>query len=60
MKKGRKKLPDELRCITTSVRLRPDRLEVYRKLGGIHFLNMILDEQIYINTMFKDDEHGTA
>lgn len=55
MKRGRKKLPDGLKCVTTSIRLRPDRLEVYRKLGGIHFLNMILDEQIYINTMFKDE-----
>lgn len=44
MKRGRKKLPDELRCITTSVRLRPDRLKKYKDLGGINWLNKALDE----------------
>ena len=54
MKRGRKKLPDELRCITTSVRLRPDRLATYKEIGGIRFLNDMLD------SIKKDKEHGTA
>lgn len=56
MKRERKKKPDHLRGVVTSLRLRPDRLAIYKQLGGVKFLNMILDEQIYINTMFKDDD----
>lgn len=58
-RKERAKKPDHLKGKVTSLRLRPDRLAIYKHLGGVKFLNMILDEQIYINTMFKDDEHAT-
>lgn len=43
---GRKKLPDELKCITTSFRLRPDRLKKYKELGGVKWLNKIIDDLI--------------
>jgi hypothetical protein len=28
---------------TTSIRLRPDRLEMFKYLGGIQWLNVVLD-----------------
>ena len=43
-KKGRKPYPVEMRCVTTSLRLRPDRLAKYKELGGVQWLNRVLDE----------------
>ena len=40
---GRKAYPISLKAVTTSFRLRPDRLAVYKKLGGIKWLNAMLD-----------------
>ena len=45
-KKGRKPYPVEMRCVTTSLRLRPDRLAKYKELGGVQWLNMVLDDFI--------------
>jgi hypothetical protein len=59
-RKERAKKPDHLKGRVTSLRLRPDRLAIYKQLGGVKFLNMILDEQIYINTMFKDENEVAA
>ena len=42
-KVGRKALPIALKAVTTSLRLRPDRLAIYRKLGGVKWLNAMLD-----------------
>jgi hypothetical protein len=42
-KVGRKPLPIALKAVTTSLRLRPDRLAVYKRLGGIRWLNAMLD-----------------
>lgn len=42
-KKGRKPIPEHLRGVTTSLRLRPDRLATYKAIGGIKFLNEMLD-----------------
>jgi len=53
-KKGRKPYPVEMRCVTTSLRLRPDRLAKYKELGGVQWLNGMLD------MIKKDKEHGTA
>ena len=53
-KKGRKPYPVEMRCVTTSLRLRPDRLATYKEIGGVKFLNDMLD------SIKKDKEHGTA
>lgn len=43
---GRKKLADNLRCVSTSLRLRPDRLAKYKEIGGIRWLNTLLDEKL--------------
>ena len=43
---GRKKLADNLKCVSTSIRLRPDRLAKYKALGGIKWLNSLLDEKL--------------
>jgi hypothetical protein len=51
-KKGRKPYPVEMRCVTTSLRLRPDRLAKYKELGGVQWLNGMLD------MIKKDKEHG--
>lgn len=40
---GRKKLAANLKCVSTSIRLRPDRLAKYKELGGILWLNSLLD-----------------
>jgi hypothetical protein len=42
-KAGRKALPIGLKAVTTSLRLRPDRLALYKKLGGVKWLNAMLD-----------------
>ena len=42
-KKGRKAYPEHMRAKTTSLRLRPDRLEMFKFLGGTQWLNVILD-----------------
>jgi hypothetical protein len=62
VKRGRKPLPDNLKCVTTSLRLRPDRLVVFKQLGGTKWLNAMLDEEMYFNVMFEDiaDEMGTG
>ena len=46
IKRGRKPLPDHMKAVTTSLRLRPDRKIKYHELGGIKFLNEILDKYI--------------
>lgn len=43
---GRKKLADNLRCLSTSIRLRPDRLAKYKELGGVRWLNSLLDAKM--------------
>ena len=42
-KRGRPKLPDGMKSVTTSIRLRPDRLEMYKRMGGVNWLNQYLD-----------------
>jgi hypothetical protein len=54
-KRGRKPLPPHMRAVTTSLRLRPDRLIVFKQLGGVKFLNAILDEEMYFNVMFDNE-----
>lgn len=46
VKCGRKKLAKEMLCVTTSIRLRPDRLEKYKQLGGVKWLNQLIDKQL--------------
>ena len=58
MSKGRPKVSQEMKAITTSIRLRPDRLAKYKELGGIKWLNAILDRDITIDNMFKEYEVG--
>lgn len=43
LKRGRKPLPDHMKCVTTSLRLRPDRLAKYKQLGGVSWLNAVID-----------------
>ena len=57
VKRGRKPLPDHMKAVTTSLRLRPDRLTVFKQLGGTKWLNAMLDEEQYFNTMFEDIIH---
>lgn len=45
-KRGRKPLPNDMRAVTTSIRLRPNRLKMYKRLGGINWLNEMLDRII--------------
>ena len=40
---GRKPLPANMRAITTSLRLRPDRLVKFKQLGGVKWINSLLD-----------------
>jgi len=54
VKRGRKPLPEHMKAITTSLRLRPDRLTVFKQLGGTKWLNAVIDEELYFNTMFED------
>lgn len=54
IKRGRKPLPDGMKCVTTSLRLRPDRLKTYKDIGGVKFLNYMLD------SIRKDNEVGTS
>ena len=42
-KRGRPKLPEGTKAVTTSIRLRPDRLVMYKEIGG---LNASLDHFI--------------
>ena len=42
-KAGRKPFPAEMRGVTTSLRLRPDRLAKFKQLGGHVWLNAVLD-----------------
>lgn len=52
--RGRKPLPDHMKAVTTSLRLRPDRLSVFKQLGGTKWLNAMLDEEMYFNVMFDE------
>ena len=52
IKRGRKPLPEHMKCVTTSLRLRPDRLQTYKNIGGVKFLNDMLD------SIRKDNEVG--
>lgn len=42
-KRGRPKLPEGTKAVTTSIRLRPDRLAMYKRMGGVNWLNQYLD-----------------
>lgn len=42
---GRPKLALNLRCVSTSIRLRPDRLAKYKEMGGVRWLNSVIDAQ---------------
>ena len=52
VKRGRKPLPEHMKAVTTSLRLRPDRLQTYKAIGGVKFLNDMLD------SIRKDNEMG--
>jgi hypothetical protein len=54
IKRGRKPLPENMKAITTSLRLRPDRLLVFKQLGGTKWLNAVIDEELYFNIMFEN------
>lgn len=43
---GRKKLPPEQFAVTTSIRLTPTKKEKFKQLGGIKWLNKILDAEM--------------
>lgn len=45
-KRGRPTIAVEMKAVTTSVRLRPDRLLMYKKLGGAKWLSEMLDRII--------------
>jgi hypothetical protein len=53
VKRGRKPLPEHMKAVTTSLRLRPDRLQTYKNIGGVKFLNEMLD------SIRKDNEVAT-
>jgi hypothetical protein len=46
-KRGRKALPNNMKARTTSIRLRPDRLDMFKQLGGIKWLNVVIDTLIF-------------
>lgn len=46
-KRGRKAFPEHMRGKTTSLRLRPDRLDMFKYLGGTKWLNVVLDTLIW-------------
>ena len=47
-----------MRGKTTSLRLRPDRLEMFKFLGGTQWLNVILDTLIWEKTQGEVDTKG--
>ncbi len=47
VKRGRKAYPEHMRAKTTSLRLRPDRLDMFKFLGGTKWLNIVLDSLIW-------------
>jgi hypothetical protein len=55
VKRGRKPLPEHMKAITTSLRLRPDRLTVFKQLGGTKWLNAVIDEELYFNNAMLED-----
>jgi len=55
VKRGRKPLPENMKAITTSLRLRPDRLLVFKQLGGTKWLNAVIDEELYFNNAMLED-----
>ncbi len=55
-KRGRKALPQHMKGKTTSIRLRPDRLEMFKYLGGIQWLNIVLDSLIWEKTQGELDK----
>ena len=46
-KRGRKAFPEHMRGKTTSLRIRPDRLDMFKCLGGTKWLNVVLDTLIW-------------
>ena len=56
-KKGRKAYPEHIRAKTTSLRLRPDRLALFKKLGGTEWLNDLLDAELasYVAAYYNMD-----
>jgi hypothetical protein len=54
VKRTRRKLPEHMRGVTTSLRLRPDRLAKYKEVGGVKWLNMLLDDEIELDKMWED------
>ena len=57
-KKGRKAYPEHMRAKTTSLRLRPDRLEMFKFLGGTQWLNVILDTLAWEKSQSDLDTKG--
>jgi hypothetical protein len=55
IKRGRKPLPEHMKAVTTSLRLRPDRLTVFKQLGGTKWLNAVIDEELYFNNAMLED-----
>ena len=43
---GRKKLPVENFAVVTSIRLTPAKKEKFKQLGGVKWLNKILDAEM--------------
>lgn len=46
-KRGRKAYPEHMRGKCTSLRLRPDRLEMFKEIGGVKWLNVALDSLMW-------------
>lgn len=46
-KRGRKALPHHMKAQTTSIRLRPDRLDMFKQVGGVKWLNIVIDTLIF-------------
>lgn len=57
-KKGRKALPLHLKAKTTSIRLRDDRMIKFRKMGGVKWLNVMLDNEIKTDVMFGESNEA--
>jgi hypothetical protein len=57
-KKGRKAYPEHMRAKTTSLRLRPDRLSMFKFLGGTQWLNTVLDTLAWEKNQSELDTKG--
>lgn len=53
-KRGRKAFPEHMRGKTTSLRLRPDRLNLFKKMGGVKWLNEVLDHELAFNVAVEN------